>query len=72
MKVYIRERLNGYYSPSSFTVANTLASIPFILLISVCSTVAVYFISGLNTDGERVVYFILCLFASLTVVRPKP
>ncbi len=38
-QVYIRERLNGYYRPSSFTVANTLASLPFILLIAVACTV---------------------------------
>ena len=39
LKVYIRERLNGYYRPSSFTAANTLASLPFILLIAVACTV---------------------------------
>lgn len=68
MKVFIRERLNGYYTPSSFVVANTLASSPFILLIAVVSTVCVYFIAGLRL-GSAVVYFILNLFASLMVVE---
>eukprot|EP00798_Chlamydomonas_sp_ICE-L_P028073 gene28073-31177_t len=38
MAVFVRERLNGYYNIITFVVANTLASAPFIFLISiVCS-----------------------------------
>ena len=33
----LQERLNGYYGVSQFTVSNTLASLPFIFLISVVS-----------------------------------
>ena len=69
MKVYIRERLNGYYSPVVFTLSNTFASLPFIFVISVVSTVCVYFIAGLSSSGGDVIYFILALFASLTVVE---
>lgn len=69
MKVYIRERLNGYYSPLVFTLSNTFAALPFIFVISVVSTVCVYFIAGLSTNGGDVIYFILALFASLTVVE---
>ena len=42
MKVFLRERLNGYYGVSQFTVSNTLASLPFIFLIAVVSTCCVY------------------------------
>ena len=69
MKIYIRERLNGYYSPVVFTLANTLASLPFIWVIACISTVCVYFIAGLRSDGGDIIYFILDLFASLTVVE---
>lgn len=69
MKVFIRERLNGYYGVSQFTVSNTLASLPFIFLIAVISSVCVYFIASLRMDGESVVYFILDLFISLVVVE---
>jgi hypothetical protein len=42
VQVFVRERLNGYYGVSHFTVSNTLASLPFIFLISVVSTVVLY------------------------------
>ena len=42
LQVFVRERLNGYYGVSHFTVSNTLASLPFIFLISVVSTVVLY------------------------------
>lgn len=69
MKVFVRERLNGYYGVLTFTVANTLASLPFILLISVVSTVCVYFIAALRSGGEPVVYFMLNLFLALVTVE---
>lgn len=69
MKVFVRERLNGYYGVLTFTVANTLASLPFIFLIAVVSTVCVYFIAGLRGGGEAVWYFILNLFLALVTVE---
>jgi len=38
-------------------------------VIACVSTVCVYFIAGLNSNGGDVIYFILDLFASLTVVE---
>lgn len=69
LKVYIRERLNGYYKPSNFTVANTLASLPFILLISIISSVIVYFLTDLRGGFVYWLYFVLDLFFSLVVVE---
>lgn len=69
MQVFTRERLNGYYGISQFAVANTLSSVPFIFVITVISTLCVYYLAALNTDSDRVIYFILDLFLSLLVVR---
>lgn len=69
MKVFIRERLNGYYGVMAFVVSNTLASLPFIFLISLVSSVCVYFLAGLDSSGDRFPYFILDLFVSLVVVE---
>lgn len=68
-QVFLRERLNGYYGVSSFVVANTVSSAPFIFAISLVSTIAVYFLANLNHDGDRFFYFVICLFLSLVVVR---
>jgi hypothetical protein len=70
MKVFTRERLNGYYGVATFVLANTAAGLPFIALISVASACAVYFIAGLNLNGfDRFVYFCLDLFLSLVVAE---
>lgn len=69
MKVFTRERLNGYYGVSTFCISNTLASIPFIFLIAVVSSAVVYWIAGLNAAASAFIYFILCLFMSLVVVE---
>lgn len=68
--MFTRERLNGYYSVACFVASNTLASLPFILLISIFSAVAVYFIANLLYNPfDRFVYFVLDLFFSLLVVE---
>lgn len=70
MKVFTRERLNGYYGVATFVVANTLSSLPFIALIALASSCAVYFIANLNYHGfDRFVFFVLDLFLSLVVVE---
>lgn len=70
--MFLRERLNGYYGVSSFVVANTLSSAPFIFVIALLSTIAVYFLAALNHSGDRFIYFVVVLFLSLTVVRAAP
>lgn len=67
MDVFIRERLNGYYSILSFTISNALASAPFIALIAISCTVCVYFLAGLNMDGDRFFFFFINLYVALTV-----
>ena len=63
MKVFTRERLNGYYGVGSFVLANTAASVPFIAGIALFSSLPVYFIARLNyLHGERVVHFVINLF----------
>ncbi|KAG2436775.1 hypothetical protein HXX76_006299 [Chlamydomonas incerta] len=69
MSVFIRERLNGYYSVATFALANTLASAPFIFGIAVSSSAVVYWLVGLNDQGDRFPYFFLNLFAALMCVE---
>lgn len=69
MRIFVRERLNGYYGVSSFVVANTLSSAPFIFIIALISATACYFLAALNHSGDRFVYFVINLFMSLVVVE---
>ena len=70
MKVFTRERLNGYYGVATFVLANTTAGLPFIALIALGSTCAVYFIAGLNLSPfSRCAHFFCNLFASLFVAE---
>ncbi len=69
MKVFVRERLNGYYSVASFVAANTISSIPFLVIISVTSTLPVYWLSSLNKEAGRFFYFIFNLFSALSLAR---
>ena len=50
-------------------VANTVASLPFIFLISALSTVSVYWLANLRNTVGDVWFFILQLFAALVTVE---
>ena len=67
--VFLRERLNGCYGCGVFTVANTIASFPFIVGIAIISSCIVYWLVGLNDQGDRFPYFFICLGISLMVVE---
>lgn len=69
MQIFQRERLNGYYGVGAFVVSNTMASAPFIFLISLVSSVCAYWLAGLNSAGGRFVYFVLDLYLSLSTVE---
>jgi len=69
MKVFLRERLNGYYGVGVYAIANTVTSAPFLLLISILSSVVMYWTMGLNDDGDRFPYFVLDLWISLLVAE---
>ncbi|KAJ7552491.1 hypothetical protein O6H91_06G057500 [Diphasiastrum complanatum] len=69
MKVFHHERLNGHYGVFTFILANTLSSLPFLLLIAMVSSSVTYYMVGLHPGLDRFIYFVSCLFASLLVVE---
>jgi ABC-type multidrug transport system permease subunit len=50
--VFYKERANRLYSVGPYVLANTLVSIPFVLLISVAFTVPAYYMIGLNSASS--------------------
>ncbi|XP_047177424.1 ABC transporter G family member 1-like [Vigna umbellata] len=69
MKVFQRERENGHYGVTAFVIANTLSSIPFLVLVAVIPGVIAYYLPGLQNGFEHFVYFICVLFSSLMLVE---
>ncbi|KAG6518885.1 hypothetical protein ZIOFF_022366 [Zingiber officinale] len=69
MKVFQRERLNGHYGVVAFVIGNTLSAAPFLIMISVASGTICYFMVRLHPGFIHYVFFVLCLFASVTVVE---
>ncbi|XP_051127111.1 ABC transporter G family member 1-like [Andrographis paniculata] len=69
MKIFSGERLNGHYSVASFVVANSLSSIPYLLLVSAIPATMAYYLVGLQRSFDHFVYFILLLFLDLMLVE---
>ncbi|KAK9691603.1 hypothetical protein RND81_09G207200 [Saponaria officinalis] len=69
MKVFQRERLNGHYGVTAFVVSNTISAMPFLILITFLSGTICYFMVRLHPGFEHYLFFVLCLYASVTVVE---
>lgn len=69
MKVFQRERLNGHYGVSAFVISNTLSAMPFLILITFLSGTICYFMVRLHPGFFHYLFFVLCLYASVTVVE---
>ncbi|XP_021713498.1 ABC transporter G family member 11-like [Chenopodium quinoa] len=69
MKVFKRERLNGHYGATSFVVANTLSSMPYLLLVSLIPGAITYYLPGLKRDYHNFIYFAMILFSCMMLVE---
>ncbi|KAF9587200.1 hypothetical protein IFM89_039589 [Coptis chinensis] len=69
MKVFQRERLNGHYGVTAFVVSNTISAMPFLIMITFISGTICYFMVRLHPGFLHYLFFVLCLYASVTVVE---
>ncbi|PKA60145.1 ABC transporter G family member 11 [Apostasia shenzhenica] len=69
MKVFQRERMNGHYGVAAFVISNTVSAMPFLILITALSGTICYFMVRLHPGFSHFVFFVLCLYASVTVVE---
>ncbi|CAA6669547.1 unnamed protein product [Spirodela intermedia] len=69
MKVFHRERLNGHYGVAAFAISNTLSAVPFLILISITAGTICYTMVRLHPGFSHYIFFVLCLYASITVVE---
>ncbi|KAJ0104500.1 hypothetical protein Patl1_19224 [Pistacia atlantica] len=68
-QVFQRERLNGHYGVTAFVISNTLSAMPFLIMITFISGTICYFMVRLHPGFEHYFFFVLCLYASVTVVE---
>ncbi|KAJ8506140.1 hypothetical protein OPV22_007026 [Ensete ventricosum] len=69
MKVFQRERLNGHYGVVAFVISNTLSAMPFLITITMISGTLCYFMVRLHPGFMHYLFFVLNLYASVTVVE---
>ncbi|KAH9328181.1 hypothetical protein KI387_000289, partial [Taxus chinensis] len=69
MRVFGRERLNGHYGVMAYVIANTISSIPYLMLISVIPGAMAYFLVNLHSGFGHFIFFVLVLFACMALVE---
>ncbi|XP_016190649.1 ABC transporter G family member 11 isoform X2 [Arachis ipaensis] len=69
IQVFERERLNGHYGVTAYTIGNTLSSVPFLLLMSLIPGAVVYYLVGLHQGHQEFIYFTSILFVSVFLVE---
>ncbi|CAN0345524.1 unnamed protein product [Ectocarpus sp. 12 AP-2014] len=60
---------NGQYGIAGFCVANAVVQAPFVLLIALCCSTPVYWITDMNDDPVRYLQFVVVMFLMLFVVE---
>ncbi|KYG41115.1 hypothetical protein M433DRAFT_27795 [Acidomyces richmondensis BFW] len=63
--LFIKERANGWYGPTSFLVANFLTGIPYLFLIALLFSVLAYWLSNFRPSAEAFFTWVMWLFLDL-------
>ncbi|XP_065867290.1 ABC transporter G family member 15-like [Euphorbia lathyris] len=69
MKVFYREKLNGYYGVTVFILSNYLSSLPFLISISILSGTICFFLVKFRSGFEHYAFFCLNIFACISVIE---
>ena len=63
--LYVKERANGLYGPTSFLVANFLIGLPYLFAIAVVFSVVAYWLTGFQPTAQAFFTWIMWLFLDL-------
>lgn len=63
--IFIKERANGLYGPTSFIIANFITGIPYLFLITVLFSVVGYWLSNFRPTAEAFFSWVMWLFLDL-------
>lgn len=69
MKVFSKERLNGYYGVAVFTIANFLSSFPFLLAVAVVTAIITFNMVKFRPGISHFAYFCLNLLSCIAVIE---
>ncbi|EPS62736.1 hypothetical protein M569_12052, partial [Genlisea aurea] len=69
MKVFYRERRNGYYGVSVFILSNFLSSFPFLVAVSVITGTITFYMVKFRSEFSHYVFFCLNLFGCIAMVE---
>lgn len=65
LHTYTKERLNGLYGPTAFTIANFFIGIPYLFIIALLFSVVVYWLVGFREGADAFWMWVMWLFLDL-------
>lgn len=63
--LFMKERANGLYGPTSFMVANFVTGVPYLFLISLLFSVVAYWLSNFRPAADAFMTWVMWLFLDL-------
>ncbi|RDX60606.1 ABC transporter G family member 15, partial [Mucuna pruriens] len=69
MKVFYRERLNGYYGVAAYILANFLSSFPFLVAIALTTSTITYNMVKFRPGIIHFVFFTLNIYSCISVIE---
>ncbi|XP_076916099.1 ABC transporter G family member 15-like isoform X2 [Bidens hawaiensis] len=69
MKIFTRERLNGYYGVGVFILSNFLSSFPFLVAVSFVTGTIAWNMVKFNHGFSRYAFYCLNIFGSIAVIE---
>ncbi|KAL9296206.1 hypothetical protein ACSQ67_022102 [Phaseolus vulgaris] len=69
MKVFNKERLNGYYGVGVYILSNFISSLPFVTVMSIATGTITYYMVKFRSEFSHFVYICLDLIGCIAVVE---
>ncbi|KAG2671136.1 hypothetical protein I3760_14G119300 [Carya illinoinensis] len=69
MKVFYRERLNGYYGVAVFILSNFFSSFPFLVAIALSTGTITYYMVKFRPGFSHYIFYSLNLYISISVIE---
>ncbi|KAH7032565.1 putative ABC transporter [Microdochium trichocladiopsis] len=63
--LYVKERANGLYGPTSFLLSNFITGVPYLFLISILFSIVAYWLANFRPAGDAFFTWVMWLFLDL-------